>query len=335
MKKLVVPAVLFGILVLVVPVAVAQGQAQGGQLEEATNLYRQGQHLKAVAVLRDILLDPGATAWHPDAQYILGKSLMALGRLNEAAKAFGTVITNWPNYPDAADCHYQTGRILYFQGDYQDAVQALVRFMDKFPRSDLVPGAMYWTAESLYASAYLDEAKKMYSLLVQQYPESNRVEAARYKVSLIDLKKREQQLLDLLKWSHQENIRNLEDYQNREKTFEEALRSYQKRLYSLADDDFRQELISLQTQLEVVRKEKDQALESVNQLTARIKALQDEVLALKNDLAKAKETEAALRRELNRPLSEAIAELEKQKALLDAREAALDLKEKALLQAAE
>jgi hypothetical protein len=58
------------------------------------------------------------------------------------------------------------------------------------------------------------------------------VEAASYRLSLLEFKKREEELLRLLKWSHEEFLRTVEEYQRREKAYDQALTAYQQRVGS-------------------------------------------------------------------------------------------------------
>ena len=50
---------------------------------------------------------------------------------------------------------------------------------------------------------------------------------------MIRQKKVEIELLDLIKYSHEESLRTAEEYQRRERTYEQALNSYQKRISEL------------------------------------------------------------------------------------------------------
>lgn len=302
---------------------------------EARTLYQNQEYRQAVTVARDMLLDPQATRYHGDALFIMGKALLAEGRLSEASRSFETLVASWPEHPGAEESRYQQGRILYLQGDYGNSVQALTLFLEKYPSSSLVSNARYWTGEALYASGWLEESRGMFESLLTETPGSPRAEAARYKISLIDLKKREQGLLDLLRWTHQENIRNMEDARTRLRSMEDALRSLQKRLFSLAPQDMKDELLALQTKITRLTEERDTISKSVESQNARIRSLQDQVMDLQARIDKARETELALRRDLARPTDDAMAELERRKILLDAREKALQAKEDALRKAGE
>ena len=101
----------------------------------------------------------------------------------------------------------------------------------------------------MYALGRLDDAQAVYQKIVADYPTSAKVEAAQYKMSLIQLSRREVELSKLLKWSHEELLKNVEEYQNREKAYVQAIEAYQKRLAGSGSQDDRKIIADLQQQL--------------------------------------------------------------------------------------
>jgi hypothetical protein len=61
---------------------------------------------------------------------------------------------------------------------------------------------------------------------VTDYPQSFKVEAARYRLSLIEFKRREEQLLRLLKWSHEDFLKTVEEFRRRQAAYEQELAAY-------------------------------------------------------------------------------------------------------------
>jgi hypothetical protein len=53
---------------------------------------------------------------------------------------------------------------------------------------------------------------------------------------LINQKKIEIELLALLRWSHEESLKTMEEYQRRERTYDQALTAYQKRIADMLKD---------------------------------------------------------------------------------------------------
>ena len=70
--------------------------------------------------------------------------------------------------------------------------------------------------QSLLALGRLDEAAAVFVELLNLYPASVKREAARFRQNEISLMYRERELLDLLKWSHEEYLRDAEDFYRRE-----------------------------------------------------------------------------------------------------------------------
>ena len=101
----------------------------------------------------------------------------------------------------------------------------------------------------MYGLGRLDDALAVYQKIVADYPTSVKVEAAQYKVSLIQLSKKEVELSKLLKWSHEEFLKSVEEYQNREKAYVQAIEAYQKRLAASGSAEDRKIIADLQQQL--------------------------------------------------------------------------------------
>jgi tetratricopeptide (TPR) repeat protein len=96
--------------------------------------------------------------------------------------------------------------------------------------------AFYWIGECLYSLGLLDKAGEVFSVIIEQYPQSAKYEAASYRIALINQKKIESELLDLLKWSHEESLKTMEEYQRRERSYDQALVAYQKRIADILKD---------------------------------------------------------------------------------------------------
>jgi tetratricopeptide (TPR) repeat protein len=135
------------------------------------------------------------------------------------------------------------------QEEYESAIKVLQAFITSSPKSSYVSSAWFWVGESMYGLGLLDDSLAVYQKIVADYPTSAKVEAAQYKVSLIQLRKKEVELSKLLKWSHEEFLRSMEEYQNREKAYVQAIEAYQKRLAISGSADDRKFIADLQQQL--------------------------------------------------------------------------------------
>lgn len=312
--------------------AAQQAAADQGKslMAQGKDNYAKSRYQDAVANFRELLVNPNLADYRGDAYFWVAKSLMAVGRLDDASRNLEFFLANYKPNPNQAEALYLRGRILYLQSDFPGAIGAFAKFIEANPSSPFVPNAYYWTGESLYSMGQLDEAQKMFQIVIQEFPTSYRIEAARYRVSLVELRKREGQLLELLKWSHQENIKNLEDFQKREKVYEEAIKSYQQRLTSLASDDFRGELKDMQSRLDAAAAQNEKSQVRINELNTQVRELQSKQADLERDRNEAIAQYKALQAQMQKPLSDALADIERRQRLLDAKEQALAIKEQAL-----
>ena len=84
------------------------------------------------------------------------------------------------------------------QEDYESALQVFQGFLSNYPSSTFVPSGWFWVGKAFTRSGRLDDAMTVYQKIIRDYPSSVKVEAAQYKVSLIQLRKKEIELSRLL-----------------------------------------------------------------------------------------------------------------------------------------
>jgi TolA-binding protein len=234
------------IALLVSPIlAFAQASAVE-QLRQGLLLFKQERYQEAAQSFRAVILDTQAGSAGPEAYYWAARSYAALNQLPEAEQNLEHFLASYPGHALYADALYQKGRLLYLQGEAESAIQVLGTYVDSYPDSEFVSSGYFWIAESLYSLGHIDEAARIYGRIVAQYPKSVKLEAARYRISLIEFKEREEQLLKLLQWSHQEALKAVEEFQRREKAYEQAIAVYQKRLTGGGAGGSAQELEALE-----------------------------------------------------------------------------------------
>jgi TolA-binding protein len=204
-----------------------------GSLTSGLDAYARSDWSTAVLSFRKAVTEPGAGSepwyWLIMAEISSGEYQAALGDIDRFGVSF-------PTDARIPDTRYQKGRVQYLLGNYEESIRTLYQFLVSWPASDLVPAAYYWTGECLFASGRFDEARSVFSIVRDKYPTSVKVEASRYRIALIDENSKEEDLLKLLKMSHEESLRVIEDYQRREKTYEQAVTAYQKRISDMMKD---------------------------------------------------------------------------------------------------
>ena len=246
--------------------AFAQSSSSASDLKDGIDQFRNGQYDKAIPLLRNVILDPNAGPQKAPAYLLIAKSYMAVGKLEDAEHSLEFYLATYPGAADYEEASYQKGRLLFMQEEYDSAIQVLQAFIRAYSRSPFVSSAWFWVGESLYALGRLDDAQAVYQKILAEFPTSVKVEAAQYKTSLIQLRKREVELAKLLKWSHEDFLKSVQEYQNREKAYVQAIEAYQKRLAGINPDEDRKFIANLQQQL---AQKTDEAAQLAAQLKAR------------------------------------------------------------------
>ncbi|HOX91671.1 MAG TPA: tetratricopeptide repeat protein, partial [Spirochaetales bacterium] len=198
-------------------------------LRSGIQLFAEGRYEEALPVFDALFLDTSAGSLRPEGAYWSAMTHMAKGDAAAGLKATDTFLALYPTHARAAEMQYQRGRAGFILRDYELALQSFSAYLSAYPKADNVSSAIFWSAESLYAVGRLSEAEKLYRTVAEKYPDSVKAEAARYRIALVQFKYREDELLTLLKWSHEESLRIIEEFQRREKAYEQALALYQKR----------------------------------------------------------------------------------------------------------
>jgi TolA-binding protein len=211
-------------------------QSGASALDQGQDAYFKGDYLSALTQFQKLVADPEART-KPEPFLWLAKTYFAVLDTKNAALNLDYYLQNFPKDPSRSDGLYLQARILYADGDYTHAVQAFGQYLDLAPSGDQVPNALFWMAESAFALGHYDEASNLYTKIVQGYPASFKLEASRYRLSVIDLRHREEELLKLLQWSHSEALNSADEYQRREKAYQQSLAAYQKKILDLQGSD--------------------------------------------------------------------------------------------------
>lgn len=206
------------------------GNAQIIQLKNAMELFSNGRYEEAALLLSDIYIAAQSIDIKSDALYWLSLTQIALGKYDEALKYLEQYLANYPGMYRIPEIIYQIGRTAYLKKDYEKAVQYLTMYLTRFPEGEFAGNSIFWYAETLFDAGKYQEAEALYNTVVTKYPSSNKAEEAKYKLIIIGLKYREEELLKLLQWSHEEALKTIDEFQRREKMYEQAIASYQRQL---------------------------------------------------------------------------------------------------------
>jgi len=231
--------------------SLSQAQIQS-RVSKGIDLYSQGKWREAVLELRRIQAEASSRELRGEALFWISLAGLSAGEYEAALKDMDALEETDPESQRLKDLAYHRGRAFYYLGRYDDAVVLLKRYADSLtpgPDGVLSPvdssrkaAAFYWTGESLFSMGQLERAAGVFRIITEEYQKSPKYEASLYRLALINQKKVEMELLDLLKWSHEEALRNMEEYQRKESAYDQALSAYQKRIAEMLKDTRLQEL---------------------------------------------------------------------------------------------
>jgi TolA-binding protein len=215
------------------PASQVSARLQGG-----IKLYGEGKWREAVIELRRAQAEALSPEERAEALYWIGLAELSAGEYEAALRDMDELNRAAPSSPRRAELPYHKGRAYYYLGRYDEAVVLLKDYADRVGEGEdsRKSAALYWIGECLYALGQLDRARDIFILITEQYPQSAKFEASSYRIDLINQKKIEMELLALLKWSHEESLRTMEEYQRRERSYDQALIAYQKRIADMLKD---------------------------------------------------------------------------------------------------
>jgi len=199
---------------------------QESRLYEAASQFRGAQEIAR-----------NANDWAQAAYWVILTEL-ALGDYGSAIRDMDELERVTPKSGFAKDMVYHRARAYYNQGYFEDALYYFKRYNDSISSddssaADRKAASFFWMGECLYSMGQFNDAERFYSWVVAKYPNSPKFEISGYRIDLIKQKKIEAELLTLLRWSHEESLKNSEDYQRRIRTYENTINTYQRRIAEL------------------------------------------------------------------------------------------------------
>ena len=244
------------LLLLSLPVSVtAQSLAPDqtlARLQAGINLFGQGKWRETVLELRRVQAEAPAKEVRAEALFWISLSELSAGEYEEALRDMDALEITDPASYRLRELSYHRGRALYYLGRYDDAIVYFKSFADSLAPADgnvlssaalsQKAAAYYWTGECLFSMGQLDRAGEFFRLITEMYPGSPKYEASVYRLAMINQKKVETELLNLLKWSHEESLKNVEEFRRKESAYDQALSAYQKRISDMLKDTRLQDL---------------------------------------------------------------------------------------------
>jgi TolA-binding protein len=239
-------------------------------LKTGISFYSEGKFTEALTVLR--LAGPV-----PEALYWIALAEISSGNYDRALLDLDTLEKADPAGTWSAEIPYHRGRCLFYTGRHEEALVTFKNYVDRLGEADTdrKAASYYWMGESLFALGRLDNAADAFSTVVEKYPSSVKYEAASYRLNLINQKKVEAELLAILKWSHEESLKTMEEYQTREKTYDQAIAAYQQRIAEMlansadlseTDGNYQNQLASAETRIAALEASLNEANAALTEL---------------------------------------------------------------------
>ncbi|MDR1253373.1 MAG: tetratricopeptide repeat protein [Treponema sp.] len=233
------------------------------------NLYRKASWLEAAAELRAAQEMARDRQEWTEALYWIVLTELAASDYGSALRDMDELEKRAPGSGRSADIVYHRARAYYYLGYYDEAIVLFKKYADEAGEGgeSRRAAAMYWIGECLYSMGQMERAADFFTMVIDKYPGSVKYEAASYRLELIKQKKIELELLTMLKWSHEESLKTVEEYQRREKTYNQALNAYQKRLAEVLKDT---RLADLETANIEYQRQLAEANEQIQDLEGRL-----------------------------------------------------------------
>ncbi len=208
--------------------------------QNGNRFYREGRMAEAAAQFRFAQETAAERKDWAHALYWVIMAELALGDYGSALRDMDELEDNAPASVFARDIVYYRARLYFNQGFFEDALVLFMRYNDTVTDNNAQEAvrkaaAFFWIGESLYSMGRFDDAEKFFAWVIAKYPNSPKIEVSNYRIDLIKQKKIEAELLALLRWSHEESLRNSEDYQRRIRIYEYTLNTYQRRIAELTN----------------------------------------------------------------------------------------------------
>jgi TolA-binding protein len=234
-------------------------QQEKSYIDAGLEFYKKGAWAEAEQQFRLYHTTAQGALKQGEGLYWIALSEMGSGKYEEAVQNMDELIRIAPNSERAREIVYDKGRALFYLGKYNDAIVVLSEYVEKTDAGVYKAAAYYWIGECLYSLGQYSTADTFFRKVTQDYPQSIKFEASSYRIALIQQKKVEEELLNLLKWSHEEALKTVTEYQKREHVYEQSIIAYQKQIADIPTNNRIRDLeasnVALQRRIDELQQE--------------------------------------------------------------------------------
>jgi len=258
----------------------AFSQESTTRLMEGIELFRQRRWSEAIWELRLVQTETPSRQLRAEALFWISIAHISAGEYEQALREMQLLERTYPENHRILQLPYHRGRAFFYLGRYNEAVAQFTQYSNAISSdpfggvlsaadTDSRASSMYWIGESFLALGRTDEAIEIFSNIVTQYPSSAKFNAAAFRLALVYRKSLETELLHLLRWSHEESLRNMEEFSRRELVYEHLARADR---MPVADPRFE----SLGEEVRRLQEELDEAKVRIAFLEAALKVYEDQ-----------------------------------------------------------
>ena len=210
------------------------------RLAMGIELFSQGRLDEAVMELRRLQAEAPSREMRAEALFWISMAMLFAGEFEQSLRDMNTLEETDPGNRRLAQLPYHRGRALFHLGRYDEAIVLLMGYADSImpgPAGALsaadasrMAAALYWTGACLFYMGQLDRASDMFAHIIEEFPASFKREPSSNRLAMINQRRVEAELLGLLRWSHEESLRSMEEFRRRERVYNQALIAYQRRI---------------------------------------------------------------------------------------------------------
>ena len=218
----------------------AFAQSPAARLAAGIELFRQGRLEEAVLELRRLQAEAPSRELRAEALFWISMAQLFSGEFEQALRDMAALEETDPASRRLARLPYYRGWALFHLGRYDQAIVFLMRYADSvlpgpggvFSAADASrrAAALYWAGAALLSMGQLDRAADIFTYIINTFPASHKAGPAGTRLSMVNQRRVEAELLSLLRWSHEESLRSAEEFRRRERAYTQALLSYQRRI---------------------------------------------------------------------------------------------------------
>ena len=203
----------------------------------AIELFRQGKNLETIYLLTELINSEAQSDkkfTDKEAYYWLGKTYIRCNDFEAAKKNLEFYIANFKNFGENyEDAYYENAMMYYTEKKYQTAVDLFANFLNEFPNSANTAKVCYQIGESLYELSLYDDSLIYFKTVTDNYPDSNYYEAAAFRVKLIESRKNELVLQNLLKWSQEQFLASRDSFIKKEQEANDTIKILKNKIKTL------------------------------------------------------------------------------------------------------